>query len=142
MKTRVLSVDGSHIRTLVLTLMYYYMGDLLKSGMVYSAQPPLYRIIKKSNESVYLLSDSDLKEYKTKHKNESFKLMRFKGLGEMNPDQLKETTMDIRNRTLRRITMEEAKDVAELFDTLMGKDVDKRKQFIEANSEMVDLDSI
>lgn len=68
--------------------------------------------------------------------------MRFKGLGEMNPDQLKETTMDIRNRTLRRITMEEAKDVAELFDTLMGKDVDKRKQFIEANSEMVDLDSI
>lgn len=63
-------------------------------------------------------------------------------VGEMNPDQLKETTMDIRNRTLRRITMEEAKDVAELFDTLMGKDVDKRKQFIEANSEMVDLDSI
>lgn len=118
------------------------MGDLLKSGMVYSAQPPLYRIIKKNNESVYLLSDSALKEYKTKHKSESFKLMRFKGLGEMNPDQLKETTMDIRNRTLRRITMEEAKDVAELFDTLMGKDVDKRKQFIEANSEMVDLDSI
>ena len=63
-------------------------------------------------------------------------------VGEMNPDQLKETTMDIRNRTLRRITMEEAKDVAELFDTLMGKDVDKRKQFIEANSELVDLDSI
>lgn len=63
-------------------------------------------------------------------------------VGEMNHDQLKETTMDIRNRTLRRITMEEAKDVAELFDTLMGKDVDKRKQFIEANSEMVDLDSI
>ena len=63
-------------------------------------------------------------------------------VGEMNSDQLKETTMDIRNRTLRRITMEEAKDVAELFDTLMGKDVDKRKQFIEANSEMVDLDSI
>lgn len=63
-------------------------------------------------------------------------------VGEMNPDQLKETTMDIRNRTLRRITMKEAKDVAELFDTLMGKDVDKRKQFIEANSEMVDLDSI
>jgi DNA gyrase, B subunit len=63
-------------------------------------------------------------------------------VGEMNPDQLKETTMDIRNRTLRRITMEEAKDVAELFNTLMGKDVDKRKQFIEANSEMVDLDSI
>lgn len=63
-------------------------------------------------------------------------------VGEMNPDQLKETTMNIRNRTLRRITMEEAKDVAELFDTLMGKDVDKRKQFIEANSEMVDLDSI
>ena len=63
-------------------------------------------------------------------------------VGEMNPDQLKETTMDIRNRTLRRITMEEAKDVAELFDILMGKDVDKRKQFIEANSEMVDLDSI
>ena len=135
-------VDGSHIRTLVLTLMYYYMNDLLKAGMVYSAQPPLYRIIKKNNESVYLLSDSSLKEYKTKHKTESFKLMRFKGLGEMNPDQLKETTMDIRNRTLRRITMEEAKDVAELFDTLMGKDVDKRKQFIEANSDMVDLDSI
>lgn len=63
-------------------------------------------------------------------------------VGEMNPDQLKETTMDIRNRTLRRITMEEAKDVAELFDTLMGKDVDKRKQFIESNSDMVDLDSI
>lgn len=78
-------VDGSHIRTLVLTLMYYYMGDLLKSGMVYSAQPPLYRIIKKNNESVYLLSDSALKEYKTKHKSESFKLMRFKGYGSPSP---------------------------------------------------------
>lgn len=85
MKTRVFSVDGSHIRTLVLTLMYYYMGDLLKSGMVYSAQPPLYRIIKKNNESVYLLSDSALKEYKTKHKSESFKLMRFKGYGSPSP---------------------------------------------------------
>ena len=135
-------VDGEHIRVLVLTLFYYYMPKLIESGRVYSAQPPLYRIIKKNNESVYLLSDSDLKEYRKKHKGESYQINRFKGLGEMNPEQLKETTMDIHNRTLRRITLEDAQEVAELFETLMGKDVTKRKQFIEANSDMVDLEAI
>ena len=135
-------VDGEHIRVLVLTLFYYYMPKLIESGRVYSAQPPLYRIIKKNNESVYLLSDSDLKEYRKKHKGESYQVNRFKGLGEMNPEQLKETTMDIHNRTLRRITLEDAQEVAELFETLMGKDVTKRKQFIEANSDMVDLEAI
>jgi len=73
-------VDGEHIRTLVLTLFYYYMPKLIESGRVYSAQPPLYRIIKKNNESVYLLNDSDLKEYRKKHKNESYQINRFKGL--------------------------------------------------------------
>ena len=135
-------VDGEHIRVLVLTLFYYYMPKLIESGRVYSAQPPLYRIIKKNNESVYLLSDSELKEYRKKHKSESYQVNRFKGLGEMNPEQLKETTMDIHNRTLRRITLEDAKEVAELFETLMGKDVTKRKQFIEANSDMVDLEAL
>ena len=135
-------VDGEHIRTLVLTLFYYYMPKLIESGRVYSAQPPLYRIIKKNNESVYLLNDSDLKEYRKKHKNESYQINRFKGLGEMNPDQLRETTMDIHNRTLRRITLDDAQEVAELFETLMGKDVNKRKQFIEANSDMVDLEAL
>ena len=135
-------VDGEHIRVLVLTLFYYYMPKLIESGRVYSAQPPLYRIIKKNNESVYLLSDSELKEYRKKHKGESYQVNRFKGLGEMNPEQLKETTMDIHNRTLRRITLEDAKEVAELFETLMGKDVTKRKQFIEANSDMVDLEAL
>lgn len=72
-------VDGSHIRTLVLTLMYYYMPSLIESGSVYSAQPPLYRIIKSNNESVYLLSDSELKDYRTKHKNEKYQVNRFKG---------------------------------------------------------------
>lgn len=135
-------VDGSHIRTLVLTLIYYYMPGLIESGRVYSAQPPLYRIIKSNNESVYLLSDSELKDYRKKHQNEKYQVNRFKGLGEMNPDQLRDTTMDITKRTLRRITMEDAEEVAELFETLMGKDVNKRKRFIEANSDTVDLDSI
>ena len=70
-------VDGEHIRVLVLTLFYYYMPKLIESGRVYSAQPPLYRIIKKNNESVYLLSDSELKEYRKKHKGESYQVNRF-----------------------------------------------------------------
>ena len=73
-------VDGSHIRVLLLTLFYRFFRPIVEAGHVYAAQPPLYRIIKKNNESVYLLSDSDLKEYRKKHKGESYQINRFKGL--------------------------------------------------------------
>jgi DNA gyrase subunit B len=135
-------VDGNHIRSLILTLFYYYLPGLIESGRVYSAQPPLYRIIKSDNSSVYLLDDSELREYRQKHAKEKYTLNRFKGLGEMNPEQLGETTLDPRTRTLKRINLDEAKEVADTFEVLMGKEVLPRRQFIESNSDKIDIDNL
>jgi DNA gyrase subunit B len=135
-------IDGSHIRSLILTLFYYYMPGLIESGMVYSAQPPLYRIIKSDNTSLYLFDDSSLKEYQSKHKNEKYILGRFKGLGEMNPEQLCETTLDPKTRILRQITLDDAKDAAKSFEILMGKNAGLRRDFIDANSFKINIDDI
>lgn len=133
-------VDGSHIRSLALTLFYYYMPGLIESGKVYSAVAPLYRIIKSNSESIYLSDDSELKKYVAKHPKDKYIVKRFKGLGEMDPDQLTESTMSPKTRTLKQITMNDAKEAAESFEILMGKDASLRRTFIEANAFKANLD--
>jgi len=134
--------DGYHIKSLLLTFFYRYMPDLIRKGYVYSAIPPLYRIIKSDNSSVYLADDAALRDYRQKHQNEKYTLNRFKGLGEMNPEQLREAAMDPKTRTLKRITIDDAEAAEEALNILMGSEVDKRREFIDANAFSVDLTSI
>lgn len=130
--------DGAHICLLLITFFYKYMTDLIRKGLLYATVPPLYRVIK-NGKSLYLKDDHDLKEYKEKNKG-NFDLKRFKGLGEMNPEQLKETTMDPKTRILKRIVMEDAEKAAETIKICMGKESDIRRDFIEANAFRIQLD--
>jgi DNA gyrase subunit B len=133
--------DGAHIRTLLATLFFKYMPELIAAGKVYTAVPPLHRIEisnpkKGMDKYVYTYSDQELqrKLAELKKKNVSWKdpVQRYKGLGEMDADQLAETTMDPRHRTLRRLTLDDADEAAAVFDLLMGSDVAPRKEFIVA----------
>ncbi|MEX1124432.1 MAG: toprim domain-containing protein, partial [Acidimicrobiia bacterium] len=127
-------VDGSHIRTLLLTLLFRHMRGLIDHGFVYVAQPPLYRV-KVGSKVHYLKDDSALNEFKKEHPK--VKPTRFKGLGEMNPSELWETTMNPATRTLLQITMEDGLRAEEVFETLMGEDVALRKAFIQQNADDV-----
>jgi DNA gyrase subunit B len=127
-------VDGSHIRTLLLTLLFRHMRGLIDHGYVYVAQPPLYRV-KVGSKVHYLKDDSALDAFKKDHPK--VKPTRFKGLGEMNPGELWETTMNPETRTLLQVSMEDALRAEDVFETLMGDDVASRKSFIQHNADDV-----
>jgi DNA gyrase subunit B len=132
-------VDGAHIRTLLLTFFFRQMQELVEAGYVYIAQPPLYRVAKGKDE-FYAYSETERDEYAKRLNGDgkgSVSIQRYKGLGEMNPDQLWRTTMDPATRTILRVTMEDAATASQLFDELMGDEVEPRRQFIERNAKYV-----
>ena len=134
-------VDGAHIRTLLLTFFYNQMRPLIEAGYVYIAQPPLYRVAK-GKEEFYAYDDEERDMYIKRLSNgaggkSNVMLQRYKGLGEMNPDQLWKTTMDPATRTVLRVELEDAVRAAELFETLMGDAVEPRREFIEENAKYV-----
>ncbi len=129
-------IDGSHIRTLLLTLFYRYLKPLINIGYIYIAQPPLYRIQKGKN-IYYVYTEEELDEKLKSLGDRGVIVQRFKGLGEMNPQQLWETTMDPEKRILKRVTLEDAAQADRLFSILMGDKVEPRRKFIEDNAKKV-----
>ena len=159
-------VDGAHIRTLILTLFYRYFREVIDAGYIYIAQPPLYKI-KKGKELFYAYSDDekarvlgtgavpevqeeDSEEEKegeeedeaieTKKREAKVSVQRYKGLGEMNAEELWETTMDPSRRVIKQVTVEDAEEANATFDTLMGSEVGPRKSFIQSNAKLARLD--
>ncbi|MCC7576637.1 MAG: DNA topoisomerase (ATP-hydrolyzing) subunit B [Methanomethylovorans sp.] len=129
-------VDGAHIRTLILTLFFRYMRPLIDEGYVYIAQPPLYRV-KKGQSEHYVYSDRELNGKLQEIGDKGVSIQRYKGLGEMNPGQLWETTMNPETRTILQVTLEDAVAADEMFSILMGDEVEPRKNFIMKNAKMV-----
>jgi DNA gyrase subunit B len=161
-------VDGSHIRTLLLTLFYRYFRQVIDAGFIYIAQPPLYKI-KQGKQISYAYTDdeklkivgkngdvSDIQEVdeapegeeegaeepeeEVKKKSNKIHIQRFKGLGEMNPEELWETTMDPANRVLKQVTIDDAEEANQIFDILMGSEVPPRKSFIQSNAKLAEID--
>ena len=135
-------VDGAHIRTLLLTFFFRYMRPLIENGNVYLAQPPLYKLSKKGMQDIYCYTDEDLdKQFKLLAEKgitrDQLGIQRYKGLGEMNPDQLWETTMNPETRVLIKVTMDDAISADKIFSLLMGDEVEPRREFIEQNAKYV-----
>ncbi|MBC8014133.1 MAG: DNA topoisomerase (ATP-hydrolyzing) subunit B [Sporomusaceae bacterium] len=129
-------VDGAHIRTLLLTFFYRYMKPLIEAGRIYIAQPPLY-LVKKGRESWYLYSDDEMSKLLARIGRDNINVQRYKGLGEMNPDQLWETTMNPEGRTILRVELGDALAADEMFSILMGDKVEPRRKFIEDHAHDV-----
>ena len=129
-------VDGAHIRTLLLTFFYRYMRPLVEQGHIYIAQPPLYKVTYNRNVH-YVYSDEELEELKKEYGDRPSNIQRYKGLGEMNPEQLWETTMDPERRTMLQVKLEDAMEADLYFDMLMGEKVEPRKEFILKNAKFV-----
>ncbi|MBL7055440.1 DNA topoisomerase (ATP-hydrolyzing) subunit B [Candidatus Woesearchaeota archaeon] len=129
-------VDGAHIRTLLLTFFYRYLAPLLEAGYIYIAQPPLFKV-SKNKKTHYAYSDEQLEKLFAELGSEGSSVQRYKGLGEMNPQQLWETTMDPGNRTLLQVSLEDAVEADKIFTILMGDQVEPRRQFIQENAKQV-----
>ena len=134
-------VDGSHIRTLLLTFFYRYMRPLIDAGYLFIAQPPLFGVrFGREKDLNYVFSDQALQRLLRENKGRKYEVQRFKGLGEMNPEQLWETTMNPETRVLKRVTIEDVLDTSDAFEMLMGTEVPPRREFIEENAHLAELD--
>ena len=132
-------VDGAHISTLLLTLFYRFMPDLIYEGHVYIAMPPLYKAMPQRGEEEYLYDDKALDRYRKRHRG-SFTLQRYKGLGEMDADQLWETTLNPATRILKRVEIEDARMASNVTEMLMGTEVPPRRAFIYEHACDAELD--